>query len=277
VDGGRAKPGCTGDMNQAATGASEGGRCQHRAVVVACVLALLAGGCAGTTPASQPTHPTGRATPSNAATPAPAAPLSQWQKRGATEVPPDDLQRVSLSGVEVVNQTGGAIGDGDARAWAEAFLRSYGYVLWAVSRGQDRFLLASGLGSAPGPVFRPNVNDVLLARQASSRVEYSREAFRRIVLRSVPQNMQKIFKDLQFVWKPYALFLDAVGPITTTWIDAQGSRTVKSQIGAGTPVYELIGGELGHDPLMGDIWVLGSDWNCTAASSRQGLAPLCNP
>jgi len=192
-------------------------------------------------------------------------------------VPPADLSQVSLAGVSVVNETKGAVSDADARAWAGALLRSYGYLLWAVGRGQGRFLLQSGLSGAASAVFRPNLNDIALARQAGARVEYSREVFRRLVLRPVPQGLEATFKAEQFAWKPYAFFLDAVGPITTTWVDGQGGRTVKSQLAPGVAAYELMGGELAHDPLMGDVWVLASDWSCTADSSRRGLAPLCNP
>ncbi len=205
------------------------------------------------------------------------APLAEWQKLGATEAPPGEALRVSLNDIQIVNQTGGAVSDADARAWAQGWLRTYGLLLWAVSRGQDRFLLSSGLGSPPLAVFRPNLNDIVSSRQARSRAEYSHEVFRRLVLRSVPAGMTQTFKDQQFAWKPYAFFLDAVGPITTTWVDAQGNRTVKAQLPAGAAAYELVGGEFRRDAVMAEIWVMASDWNCTAPSARAGLAPLCNP
>jgi hypothetical protein len=242
----------------------------------AALAAVLLAGCGapfGSQPAASPTD----SAPADRATPAPAASLAEWQKRGATEVPPADVQRVSLDGIQVVNDTHGAVGDADARTWAVGWLRSYAYLLWAVGTGQDQFLLRSGLSSAALAVFRPNLNDIALARQAGARVEYSREAFRRLVLRPVAQNLQATFQSEQFAWKPYAFFLDAVGPITTTWIDGRGGRTIKSQLAPGAAAYELVGGELAHDALLGDVWVLASDWNCTADSTRRGLAPLCNP
>ncbi len=246
-------------------------------VPIVCAAVAVAASCGAlgqvshTTPA--PTAPA----EASLTTPPPPAPLAEWQKRGATEVPPADVPLVSLRGTEVVNQTGGAVSDRDARAWAEGLVRTYQFVLWAVSRGQDRFLLGSGLSTAAPAVFRPNFNDVLQARRSGARVEYSREVFRRLVLRAVPQAVQSKFQAQQFAFRPYAFFLDAVGPITTTWIDGQGNRTVKSQIGDGVPAFELMGGEPGHDPLLGDVWTLGSDWNCTSDSTRAGLAPLCNP
>jgi len=216
-------------------------------------------------------------TPAGVTTPAPEAPLAEWQKRGATEVPPAALQHVSLQGIDVVNEAGGTVGDQDARAWAESWLRSYGFLLWAVSRSQDQFLLSSGLAPPGSAVLQPNVTDIAQARGAGARVEYSREAFRRLVLRTVPQTLDPKFRSGGFVWKPYAFFLDALGPVTTTWVDGSGARSVKSQAAAGEPLYELIGGELRHDPLMGDVWIMASDWSCTSPPNRQGLAPLCNP
>jgi len=241
---------------------------------VTCVVALvllLAVAC-GSSPAPQ------RAAPPRATSPpATAAPLTAWQKLGATEVPPVSLRQASLGAAQVVNQTQGAVADADARAWAEAFRRTFGYLLWAVSRGQDQFLYRSGLSSAPVAVFQPNVYDIAAARKTGDRVEYTVQDFRRFVVRPVPQALQVSIQRDGYLWKPYAIYLDAVGPVETDWIDGQGRRTVKSQVAAGVPVFELVGGELAHDPLMGDVWVMSSDFDCTAASSRQALAPLCNP
>jgi hypothetical protein len=177
----------------------------------------------------------------------------------------------------VVNQTEGAVSDEVARTWAEAFLREFAYLRWAVSRGQDQFLLRSGLSSAAPVVFGPNVNDIAAARQAGDRVEYTVQTFRRLVVRPVPQGLQASVQRARSVWKPYAIYLDAVGPVETDWIDAQGHRTVKSHAPPGAPLFELVGGERRSDPLMGDVWVVSFDFDCTAASSRQTLAPLCNP
>jgi hypothetical protein len=221
---------------------------------VSAVVAMTAAACGGVIAVPNPGHP----------------------GPGATEVPPASLQVVSLDGIEVVDQAGAAVRDAEARARAEAFMRTYGFLTWAVSRGRDGFLQRSGLSSAPLAAFRPNLNDIAQAREAGARVEYTREVSRRIVLRPVPAGRQPAFRSQLYVWKPYALYLDAVGPAATVWVDGRGSRTVRSQVAAGAPMPELLGGELSHDPLMGDVWVLGSDWDCTAPSSRQGLAPACS-
>jgi hypothetical protein len=204
-------------------------------------------------------------------------PLSAWQKLGAAEAPPDSLRQVSLGSTQVVNEAGGAVSDAQARSWAQAFVREFAYLNWAVSRGQDTFLLQSGLSSAPAAIFQPNLNDIAQARLAGVRVEYLPEKIRRLVVRAVPQGLQGTFQRLQFNWKPYAIFLDAVGPMGSAWVDAQGHRTVKSQTPTGSAAFELVGGEVGHDPLMGDVWVVGSDWDCTSTTTRRALAPLCNP
>jgi hypothetical protein len=206
-----------------------------------------------------------------------AAPLSQWQSLGATEVPPAALQRASLGPIQVVDQAGGAVSDADARAWATALMRTLGYIEWAVSRGQDGFLLHSGLSSVP-TVLQPNLTDVAQARRAGTRAEYERETIRRLLVRTVPQGLQGVFQSLQYAWKPYAIFLDALGPVGTTWVDAQGHRTLHSQpVPPNAAAYELVGGELRHNSLLGDVWVMASDWDCTSSSTRQALAPVCNP
>jgi hypothetical protein len=242
----------------------------------ACVIAVALVGVAACGGSPNAPHIVSPPKASASATIAPAAPLSAWQQLGATEVPPTSIQQVTLNGVPVVNQTNGAVSDGDARAWAEALLRTVGYVRWAVGRGQGQFLLRSGLSSAPVAVFQPNVNDITQARAAGSRVEYTLQTFRRFVVRPLPQSLQPSIQRDQEVWKPYAIYLDAVGPVETDWVDAQGRRIVKAHVAAGVPVYELIGGELSHHQVMGDVWVMASDFDCTATSTRQTLGQVCD-
>src|SRR5204862_365571 len=100
---------------------------------------------------------------------------------------------------------------------------------------------------------------------------------RRLVVRQAPQGLQPVYATEQFVWTPFAIYLDAVGPAQTIVVDGAGGRTVRASVPAGAPEFELVGGRLAHDALMGDVWVLDADFNCLAPSTRQGVAPLCNP
>ena len=232
---------------------------------------MIAAGCGGGSKA-QPS-----ARQSAVASPAPtSAPLSAWQRLGATEVPPASLKRVSLGSIQVVNQAAGAVSDADARTWAEAYLREYGYLSWAVSRGQEAFLLQSGLSNAPRAIFQPNLGEIAQARQAGSRVEWQSYTVRRLVVRAVPQSLQALFQSHQFAWKPYAIFVDQVGPSADIWVDAQGHRTVRFRSPAGAGAHELVGGELNRDPLMGDVWAPASDWSCDDVHNHLNLGPLCS-
>jgi hypothetical protein len=205
------------------------------------------------------------------------APLSEWRKRGATELPPTGLRTVSLQGIEVVNQTSGAVSDAEASAWASALLRAINYEFWAVSRQQDRFLVQSGLSSAPLVIFRPDLADIDAARKAKAQVEYTGKVLHRLVLRPAPEALRATFTKQLAVWKPYAFYLDAVGPATKRVTDATGHQTTQTLFQPGAPAFELVGGELIHDALMGDVFVFASDWDCLDSSNRQKLAPLCNP
>jgi hypothetical protein len=244
--------------------------------ITGCVVALAAAaatGCGGGSTATS----SGRRSDHAVASPKPtSAPLSAWQQLGATEVPPASLRQAGLGATQVVNQAAGAVSDADAQTWAQAVMRTFGYLNWAVSQGQDAFLVRSGLSSVPHVVLQPNLTDIAEARQAGVRVQYRSETIRRLLVRPVPESLQPLFGRYQYAWKPYAIFLDAVGPAATTWVDAQGNQTVKSQIPAGAAAYELVGGELQHNSLMGDIWVMDSDWSCTSAPTQQALAPVCN-
>jgi hypothetical protein len=228
--------------------------------------------------ASPPEQRASRSPATAATDPAPPpAPLSQWQQRGATEVPPAELQTVSLAGIHVVDQAGAAIPDAEAQAWARAFLRAINFEYWAVSRQQDQFLIRSGLSSAPLAVFRPDLSDIATARRTKSQIDYTRKVFRRMALRPVPAAMRPLFDQQLVTWKPYAFYLDAVGPSGKRVTDAAGRQTTQTLYQPGEPAFELVGGEVVHDPLMGDVFAFASDFDCVDPSNRQTLAPLCNP
>jgi hypothetical protein len=247
----------------------------RRCILTLAALAAVAA-CGIAPEPEQPSSTKPASTPPPAAIPAPA-PLSEWQKLGATEVPPADLQAISLEGIQVVNQTGDAVSDADARAWAGGVLRAINFEQWAVSRQQDQFLLRSGLSSAPHTVFQPDLVDIDGAHRTNSGIEYTRKVFRRMVLRPVPDSLRTTFTQQLAVWKPYAFYLDAVGPASKRTTDASGRQTTQTLLQAGQPGFELVGGEMLHDPLMGDVFAFASDWDCMAPASRQKLSPLCNP
>jgi hypothetical protein len=233
---------------------------------------LAVGIACGTGPAAARQSPRPTAT---ASTP-PPAPLSAWQGRGATEVPPADLQQVSMAGIQVGNQAGGAVSDAVARTWAAALLRGINYEFWAVNRLQDGFLRQSGLSTAPTVVFSPDLTDIDSARSTHEHIQYTRKVIRRMVLRAVPDALRATFTAQLATWTPYAFYLDAVGPATKVITDAGGRQSTQTVFPPGAPAFELVGGQLVHDPLMGDVFAFGSDWDCLDSSNRLHLAPLCN-
>jgi hypothetical protein len=236
---------------------------------VALAAAASCGGPASTQHGGQGLTPTPSAAVSS-------APLSDWRRLGATQAPPASLRAVWLGSIAVDDQAGPAVTPAQARAWAQAYLRTLGYLTWAVEHGQDSFLLRSRLASVT-TVVQPNVADMVQARQAGQEVTYQNPTIRRIVVRAVAQRFEGALQGQLYGWKPYAVFVDQIGPAAKRWVDPQGRQTVKAQIPAGAAAYELVGGELSHVPPMGDIWVMASDANCTSPNARQALAPLCDP
>jgi hypothetical protein len=217
----------------------------------------------GHTPTASPAPPT----PS-------AAPLAAWQRLGATQVPPAPLPGATLKGIEVVNQGGASVSDAQGRAWALALIRTYSYLEWATRNGQDGFLLKSGIASN-NAVVQSEVSAIQEARQAKATIELQRVTIRRLVVRPLPDSLQTLFHGQMYTLTPYAIFLDAVGPASYTWVDAQGNRTVKYQVRPGASAAELMGGALADISPMGEVWVLGSDWDCTASNARLALGAAC--
>jgi hypothetical protein len=246
-----------------------------RAIGLAVAATVTLAGCGGGSPSSsRSTQVSASTAPSTAAG---AAQLAGWQARGAEAVPPESVRNPPLGGVQVVNQTGGAVSDADGLRWAEAFVRGAGYELWALNGMQDRFLLESGLGSPAPQVFSWDLGNITGARQTGMKVEAHRLVLRRLVLRPVPQALQATFTANLFQWTPYAFFLDEVGPGDLFWVDAQGNRTTKWHVDGGVGSPELVGGQLLKDPVMGEVWVQASDWSCATPDSRRTFGALCNP
>jgi hypothetical protein len=225
-------------------------------------------------PGPSPTPSGKQATPSPGA-PASRGTLAQWQAKGATEVPPGSLLDPPMAGVQVVNQTSGAVSDADAARWGKAMMRGLGYEWWAIDHGQDQFLVRSGLANPARQVFKWDLDNVTGARQAGMTLQGRPMEIRRLVLRPVPQSLQTTFSSNLFVWTPYAFYLDEVGPGDLSWVDPHGTRTSKWHVGAGVGSPELVGGQLATDPLLGDIWVQRSDWNCATDDSRRTFGDLC--
>jgi hypothetical protein len=242
-----------------------------RGTLAAAALALGLAAC--TQPGPHAAAPPASAAPAPAAT---TADLAAWQQKGATEVPPASLRATSLGAVQVVNQTGGAVSDADAARWAAAYVRANAYEFWAWNHLQDGFLQRSGLSQVPHSVFAYDITTIQQARAAGVRLEVTRLALRRLVLRPVPDALHQEFTSQLFVWTAYAFFLDQIGPAELNWIDGQGTKTNKARKDAGVGAPELVGGQLATDPLMGEIWVADSDWDCTSANVRRAFGSLCS-
>jgi hypothetical protein len=211
-------------------------------------------------------------------TPSPrtSADPAAWQRRGATEVPEPSVGAVSLARVQVVNQTAGAVSDIDAKRWALAYIRANAYEFWAWNHLQDGFLRAGQLSPVPEQVFSYDLATIRGARAAGMTLEVTRLVLRRLVLRPVPESLRAEIQGQVLVYSPYAFYLDQLGPSEMDWIDSQGTRTSKAHVGNGIAAPELVGGRLATDPLMGDIWAVDFDFDCTAPNVRAAFGALCS-
>jgi hypothetical protein len=221
----------------------------------------------------QPTPPAAhRSTPAGTATPD----LAAWQQKGATAAPPASVGNVSLGSIQVANQTDGAVSDADATRWALAYLRANAYEFWAWNHLQDGFLRGAQLSPVPERVFAYDLSTIRDARTAGVQLDVTRLVLRRLVLRPVPASLRPAVLAQVLVYAPYAFYLDQIGPSELDWVSAQGARTPKARREAGVGAPELIGGQLAADPLMGDIWVVDSDFDCTSPNVRQEFGSLCS-
>lgn len=249
----------------------------RRRLLAGAALALLTAGCGlpgdqtGDVPAATPT-PSATARPTGLPSP---GTLADWQRKGATDVPPALVAAVSLGNIQVVNDTGGSVSDADAQRWALAYLRANAYELWAWNGQQDAFLLRGGLSHVPNQVFGYDLGSIQEARKAGVQLTVTRLQLRRLVLRTVPDQLRQAFTTQLFLWTQYAFYLDQVGPADVTWTNRQGVKTVKAHRDPGVGAPELVGGQLVNDPLMGEIWSAESDWDCTAPAVRSQLGTLC--
>lgn len=243
-----------------------------RASASLCAGALLLLTACGQIGGATPTPAARRSTPAATAT----ADLAAWQRKGATAAPPASVGTVSLGAIQLVNQTGGAVSDADATRWALAYLRANAYEFWAWNNLQDGFLRNAQLSPVPERVFAYDLTTIRDAHTAGVQLDVTRLALRRLVLRPVPGSLRPAFQAQVFVYAPYAFYLDQIGPSELDWIDAHGTRTTKARRQAGVGAPELVGGQLTTDPLMGDIWAVDSDYDCTSPNVRQEFGSLCS-
>jgi hypothetical protein len=240
-----------------------------------CAGALLLVIACGQPSGARPTPTPPARSPSPAATT--TADLAAWQRKGATEAPPASVGAVSLAGIQVVDQTGGAVSEADAQRWALAYLRANAYEFWAWNHLQDGFLQNAQLSPVPLRVFAYDLGTIRDARAAGVQLQVTRLVLRRLVLRPVPEPARAAVQGQVMVYAPYAFYLDQVGPSELNWVDARGTKTNKVRRDAGIGAPELVGGQLATDPAMGDIWVVDSDFDCTSPNVRQAFGSLCNP
>jgi hypothetical protein len=250
----------------------------RRRLLAGIVLALLSTAC-GILPQADQQEQGGRPSAKPSATPfaqdSPGDPAA-WRRKGATEVPPSSLRATDLGTIQVVNDTAGAVSDADARRWAAAYVRANAYEFWAWNHQQDGFLAGAGLSHVPTQVFGYDIATIQEARKAGVQLTVTRLQLRRLVLRPVPDALRSRFTTQLFLWTQYAFFLDQIGPSDLTWTDKQGAQTVKAHRQAGVGAPELVGGQIATDDLMGEVWVVDSDWDCTAPNVRATLGALCS-
>ena len=249
-----------------------------RLTVLVVAVAALSAGCGGL-PFGRPAQSGPQLTTAPASPAGPAvAPLAAWQQKGATAAPPASVVNVTLAGVSVENQTGGQVSDADARAWALAIRRTFSYAAWAVAAMQPGFLAHSGLSDAPERVFASNLVAIGRAQAAGApQVAVTPITIRSLVLRSVPAPLRGTFTSGGFTWAPYAFYVAELGPYSATVTDRQGrTLAVDGPIATGAGAAELVGGRLSDDPVLGSVWVAGSDWDCSTAGSRAAFGSLCS-
>lgn len=245
-----------------------------RTLVLVAGALLAAAACGGQTEVPRAAPPPASATPATNS----QAQLAAWQQKGATQVPPGSVASVSLDGVQVVNQTAGKVSDADARRWAAGYLRDSAFEFWAWNGEQDQFLVQGGLSRAPAAIFGGDLTSIAAAKAANMGIQVTRLRIQRIVLRPVPDSLRGLYLKFRYLWTPYALYLDQIGPSDLNWLDGQGKLVAnKAHVGAGVARPELVGGQLVTDPLMGDLWSQDSDWDCSDPASRQQFGSLCDP
>lgn len=258
-------------MTEPATKYDSMGDARHSPVtaIMICSLVATAAAACGGQPAAPHLRPSPAAAPSS-------APLSAWEEKGATTIPPESVAAVSLNGVGVNDRTGGSVSDHDSRLWAQALLRTDAYDLWAENNLQDGFLLRSGLSRAPNTIFTYELTRISQARAQAARIVATAPTIRGLSLRTVPRSLQATLAKYGMSWSPYAFYMDEVGPSGLSFVAASGTRTTPDSVAPGVGVPELVGGEQVRDPVLGPVWVVDFDIGCADPTARRDMGALCS-
>lgn len=191
----------------------------------------------------------------------PPACAAVWAPYGVTRVPPANLTDSTPVPATVINETGGAVSDADARAWALASNRGSIWYQWAEANVQPSLLAHLTVPSLAPTIELRALADGERVSQPSCAIFPTRS-----VLFPDSAVGHRYFSGRgESVTDAYVFVGLYPGGCTVTATAADGQvRTIESYPTVGTTFFA---GHLLNDPVLGTIWFADGAGNCTDAGA----------
>jgi hypothetical protein len=118
-------------------------------------------------------------------------------------------------------------------------------------------------------VFDYDISEIRGAKIDSAAVDVQFLHLERLTLVVVPDTLRTLINANGELGYQYGWVITYVGPGVTRWLYADGRPPlVRHSLAAGVPQVELVAGQWHADPLIGEIWQIGSDLACDGARVR---------
>lgn len=178
---------------------------------------------------------------------------------GATAAPPSEVTSMPTGNLPaVLNKTGGAITNADAKKWIQGYTREQNVEDWAIENLQSRLLESGCLGNknAQSQLFGDELKQIQYAQDDGLQLTLTRATLINVDVVNVPQNVQDEIKAKGGVPTPYALLATWRGPANTEYVDPDGNRSPAANrpLEAGQTLTLFVGGEYRTDTGVGPIW-----------------------
>ena len=187
----------------------------------------------------------------------PAACAALWAPYGVTKVPPANLLDGTPAPPTVVDETGGAVPQATADAWALALNHAGMWSQWSEANLQYGLTLHYE-GAA---VVNTQIDQLL--RAGTAVIDPACDEFgTKYTLKPVDASLvQFLARYGERTSGAYAFVASYPGPCEIDKVNPDGSR--QAIVAATDPVTSLIGGQLVDDPVLASLWISDAGGVCT--------------
>jgi|ERR1035437_3279042 hypothetical protein len=189
-----------------------------------------------------------------------------WITRDATIVPPNGFLKTISFNITVQNHTSGAVSDKDAAKWGEGAVRNILWEEWADKNLQLNFLSTNLADNASsGHIYTDDRAFIQKALDVHGALKVHLLVPISLSLIKVADKTNQTIAALGENPSTYAFIITSKGPQNITLNYPDGHSEILDSHSSSETFQNFIGGLYKQDPLLGNLWFINSQVNCTSA------------